>query len=332
MRAYLRKQAFTLWLLAAVGLAIIWPDAAAKGGILRAEFTTQVGVWIIFFMQGLSLPTSELVVGYRPKRLHVFILSWNFLWYPLVTGVVLLPLSIFLPDSMRLGFWLLAILPTTVAASIAFTAISGGSTSSAIFSSVLSNMSAVFIVPLVAVAYLATEMSVSIPVGPLFLKLAWLIIVPLILGQIVRALAAGKAAAVSRAARPVSAGIILFIVHAAFADSVASGFLGELPVGSLVAVVVGAISLLGVASVLIWYSLGLIRVEPRFRIAGFFCASHKSLATGLPLAASILAVAPDAVDPAAVLIPLMCFHPLQLLLAGWVSGRFGAHSDGQART
>lgn len=329
MREYLRKQAFTLWLLAAVGLAILWPAPAAKGGFLQPEFTTQLGVWIIFFMQGLSLPTSELVVGYRPKRLHVFNLSWNFLWYPLITGIVLLPLSFFLSDSMRLGFWLLAILPTTVAAAIAFTAISGGSTSSAIFSTVLSNVVAVFIVPSVAVAYLASGTNVSISVTPLFLNLAWLIIVPLILGQIVRSVAPQKATAVAKAARPVSAGIIIFIVHAAFADSVASGFLGELPVTSIVAVLVGSILLLALASTLVWFTSAMIRVERRFRIAGFYCASQKSLATGLPLAASILAVAPDSIDPAAVIIPLMIYHPLQLLLAGWVSGRVGA--EGEAR-
>jgi sodium/bile acid cotransporter 7 len=59
----------------------------------------------------------------------------------------------------------------------------------------------------------------------------------------------------------------------------------------------------------------------------FFCASQKSLATGLPLASSILVAAPGVVDPATVLIPLLCYHPVQLVLAGWLSARFVAHGE-----
>jgi len=72
----------------------------------------------------------------------------------------------------------------------------------------------------------------------------------------------------------------------------------------------------------VWYSAAWLRVSRPQRIAAFFCASHKSLATGLPLASSILVAAPGVLEPATVLIPLLCYHPLQLLLAGWLAERF----------
>ena len=47
---------------------------------------------MIFFLQGLWLPTHELAAGYLPKRLHVFVLGWNFVLFPLVTILLLWPL------------------------------------------------------------------------------------------------------------------------------------------------------------------------------------------------------------------------------------------------
>lgn len=323
MPTFLRKSAFTLWLLFAVVLAVLLPEPASKGGFLHAELLVKWGVWIIFFLQGVSLPTSELAAGYKPKRLHAFVLSWNFLLFPLVTGLLLLPLSFVLEPELRLGFWLLSILPTTVISAISFTAISGGHTSNAIFSTVFSNLLSVLVVPSIAVAYLATETATPILLGPLFSKLTLLIVVPLVFGQIIRKLAWEIAAHAAKQERRASCGIIVFIVHAAFAESVSSGFLQGLSLGAVLGVLASTLTVLLVVGALVWVSSGWLDSTRAQRIAAFFCASQKSLATGLPLASSILVAAPGIVDPAAVLLPLICYHPLQLVFAGWLAERFG---------
>ena len=324
MREQLKKHTFTLWLLAVVVLAILFPEPGAKGGIFFSEYTTKLGVFIIFLLQGLGLPTSELAAGYRPKRLHVFVLSWNYLWFPVVAGLLLLPLSLVLPPEFRLGFWLLAILPTTVSSAVVFSTVSGGDTSNAIFSTVFSNLLSVLLVPTVAVAYLAAETQANIPLLPLFTTLSILIILPLIIGQVFRKIAPAQSAALTKRTKPVGNWIILFIVHCAFANSVQSGFLGQLDAGLVAAVVGGTVVLLLLVSGLVWWSASWLKITQAQRITAFFCASQKSLATGLPLATSILASAPGVVDTAAVLIPLMCYHPAQLVLAGILSGRFSA--------
>jgi sodium/bile acid cotransporter 7 len=326
MRQLLKKHAFTLWLLAAVLLAIIFPGPGAKGGFLLPELTTKLGVWIIFLLQGLSLPTSELTTGYKPKRLHVFVLSWNYLLFPLVVGILLLPLTLVLPPELRLGFWLLAILPTTVSSAVVFTTVSGGNISNAIFATVFSNLLSVLLVPTIAVAYLATETDANVPLAPLFLKLFLLIVLPLIIGQIFRKLLPDFASSVSKRTKGWSNWIIIFIVHCAFAQSVNSGFLDGLSGGSILLVVASTVVVLLVISRLVWWSSAWLNPTREQRIAAFFCASQKSLAIGLPLATTILAAAPGVIDAAAVLIPLMCYHPAQLVLAGFVSGRWsGAH-------
>jgi len=322
MRKHLKKHAFTLWLLCGVILAMLFPGPAAEGGFLNAKLLTKIGVWVIFFLQGLSLPTSELATGYKPKRLHVFVLSWNYLWFPLVVGLLMWPLSLLLPENLRLGFWLLAILPTTVSSAVTFTAVSGGNSSNAIFSTVFSNLLSVLLVPAICVAYLAAEAEAQVPLLPLFSKLFSLIVLPLIIGQIIRKIMPLRSTAFAKKTKSFGNWIIVFIVHAAFANSVQSGFLAALSGGDVAAVIFSTALLLLLVSALVWWTSRWIQPNRGQRIAAFFCASQKSLATGLPLATSILAAAPGVVDAAAVLIPLMCYHPSQLVLAGFLSGRF----------
>lgn len=319
MLGFAKRNAFTLWLLVAVGLALLFPAPAASGGVLFPEVTTQLGVWVIFFLQGLSLPTHELTAGYKPKRLHVYVLTWNFVVFPLVTGLLLLLLGGWLSEDLHLGFGLLAIMPTTVASAIAFTSLAKGNAANAIFSTVYSNVLAIWVVPAICVAYLTSTTDLVIPLVPLFVKLAMLILVPLVVGQMVHRMEPVKAATVASKTKWVSQAIILFIVHAAFADSMQSGLMEQLSFGSLLTVLAVTLVLLLVVSALVWWGSLPLKLAHSQRVAAFFCASQKSLATGLPLATSILAATNGAMDAALLLIPMICYHPMQLLFAGMIT-------------
>lgn len=319
---WIAKHAFTLALGCALALGVLFPGPASSGGCLRPEITTKWGVCVIFFMQGLCLPLRSLAAGYQPQRLHLFVLAWNYVCFPLVTGLLLWPLAWLLTPELRVGFWLLAILPTTVASAIAFTALAGGAAANAIFSTVFSNLLAVLIVPALGVAYLAREAALELSLGSIFYSLSLILVLPLLFGQVVRWIIGSRVAAFAPWAKFASSAIILFIVHAAFAESVRCGFLQTLPLRSLLGVLLCALTVLLMVSALVWHSAAWLRISRAQQIAAFFCASHKSLATGLPLASSLLLAAPGVLDPSSVLIPLLCYHPLQLLLAGWLAERF----------
>ncbi len=328
MRKWIQGTGFTFWLFVAVGLALLLPGPASKGGVLHAEVTTKLGVWGIFFLLGLSIPLRQLAAGCLPPRLHVFVVLWNFLFFPLVTGLFLLLIAPFMADSFELGFWLLAIMPTTIASAVAFTDLAGGNASNAIFATVLSNVLSVFVVPMVAVAYLTIGSSDSISLLPLLSKIALLVLLPLILGQGIRRLLPMVAAWFQPLTKRTSSVIILFIVHAAFADSVSGGLLTRVEVSELAAVFVMVFLLLLLSASLVWWSSYFVRLDLPQRVAAFYCGSQKSLATGLPLATAILATVTSLADPALLLIPLLLFHPLQLILAGVLSRRFAALSQG----
>ena len=322
MRICLKKHAFILWLLFAVVIAILFPTAGAKGGLFHSELTTQFGVWIIFFFQGLSLPTRELKIGYKPKRLHVFILSWNYVLFPALIVLLLLPLRFVLFPELILGFCLLSILPTTVSSAVVFTTVSGGETSNAIFATIFSNLLSILLVPAVALAFLSAGTESIVPLAPLFTKLLILIALPLIAGQAIRKFLTDRSAWVSKRVKSLGNWIIIFIVHCAFAQSVSTGFFGQLSATSILTVMSSTVVVLLVVSRLVWWSSAFIKPTKEQRITAFFCASQKSLATGLPLITSIMVAAPWLVDGAAVLIPLLCYHPAQLVLAGLISDKW----------
>ncbi|MEN8743496.1 MAG: bile acid:sodium symporter [Lentimonas sp.] len=327
MTEQLKKHGFNLCLLLAIGLAIAFPQPASIGGLLHAEFLTKVGVTLIFFLLGLSIPSAQLGKGYKPVRLHGFVLIWNYVGFPLVTGGLLLVLGQFIADDFRLGFWLLAIMPTTIASAVAFTDLAAGATSNAIFAAVLSNVLSVLIVPIVAMCLLSVQTGVTIELTPLLIKIFLLILLPLLVGQVFQKFTIRVATAIAPIRKPLSSAIILFIVHAAFAQSVESNALSQYALGDFMGISIFTVILLLLVNALVWWSCRFFKYSRAQGIAAFYCASQKSLATGLPLAVMILAATPTLGDSALLVIPMILYHPLQLVLAGIVNSQLGAKSN-----
>ena len=160
------------------------------------------------------------------------------------------------------------------------------------------------------------------PLAPLFTKLLILIALPLIAGQVIQKFSTGRLEWVLKRTKPLGNWTIIFIVHCAFAQSVSMGFFGQLSATSILTVISSTVVVLLVVSRLVWWSSAIIKPTREQRITAFFCASQKSLATGLPLITSIMVAAPWLVDGATVLIPLLCYHPAQLVLAGFISDKW----------
>lgn len=319
MLLLLRKNAFSLSLLVIVWFAIVFPQGASGSEFLNGEWLSKCCVAVIFFLQGWSLPTRSLAAGYKPLRLHGFVLLWNFVCFPGVAILLLYPMAWVLPSELLLGFGILAFLPTTIASATAYTAISEGNVANAIVSTVLSNLLAVFVVPAVAVVYFRLELSIDISFSKVLLSLMYLLVAPLALGQIFQRLFRRNTSRMIEVARWTNAFLILFIVYLAFAGSMNTGIFERLSFGSLVITLLAVVLLLLITSVLIWKSVFWLELKMPQRVAAFYCGSQKSLAAGLPLVSSILLSIPSLKDTAIIFIPLLCFHPLQMLLAGIVS-------------
>lgn len=316
----LKKHGFVLALVGAILLAYAYPPAGARGGVLHAEILSKLGVMVIFLLQGLSLRTRELAGGMRQVKIHAFIQLWIFGFAAVVlvgSALILRQLSLY---QLADGFIYLALVPTTISSAVAFTSAAGGNVPVAIFNTTLSNVIGVFWVPAACVLVFATGGQVqSELIGPMLWKVAQLILLPMLVGQAVRPFIHESKLFnwISPHFKTVNNSIILFIVYAAFCQSLSSNAWEGTGTGSialLLAITFVAVLIVHAGT---WTSSAWITDRIGDRITILFCGSQKTLAAGAPMAVAIFSQTEQLsqVNLGLLLLPLLCYHPAQLFLA-----------------
>lgn len=317
MKAFIQKNWFTLGLPIAVGLAWLLPGWGASGGWLRSEITTKLAVVVIFLSQGLTLPTAALRQGALQWRLHTLVQAFTFVLFPLIGLALDATVGARLPPDLRLGFLYLCVLPSTISTSVVLTTLAGGNTAGAIFNAVLSNVLGVFITPL-WVAWLMRAGGQSQPLGPVIQEIVLLLLVPLVAGQGLRRLIGSWADARKKRLGDLNSALILFIVFAAFCNSVQNGIWARYGAGLTLIAAGGAALILALAMGLTDWLARRARLDRPDRIAATFCAPQKTLASGVPLAKVIFGTHPGL---GLILLPIMVYHPLQLIVCGFLAAR-----------
>lgn len=318
-----RPDWFLLGMGVAVALAWLVPGPGAAGGSLHPELVSKLGVSLIFFLHGLTLPFRALAAGTRQWRLHLLIQASTFLLFPLL-GLLLLALS---GDrwgaDLRTGLFYLCALPSTVSSSVTLTAAARGNVAAALFNATLSSLLGVVLTPLwVSLVLGATGRSLDI--GPVVFDLLRWLVLPLAVGQVLRPLLASFAERHHRAIGVMDRLTIMLLVYTSFCDSVQAGVWQRSGAAVAVATAV-SVALLGLALLLTW-SLGrAFRLAPPDRIAALFCGSKKTLASGVPMARLIFGSPPGL---AVILLPIMIYHPLQLVVGGWLASRLARRAAG----
>ena len=301
-------------IILAVILAVIAPargDFAETFGQL-----TNVAIAFLFFLYGARLSTQEALNGLKHWRLHLTILAFTFVVYPLI-GIALRPLTAFISHDMYLGILFLTLVPSTVQSSVAFTSIAKGNVAGAIVSASTSNLVGVFITPSLVMLLMGTGGGVHIDTS-VFGEIALLLLAPFIVGQLTRRWV-GKFAQ-SKATKVVDRGSIAMVVYSAFSKGVVDGIWSSISIWELAFLV--AFAAIFVAFML-WLTkkvsekLGFKRADT---VAIEFCGSKKSLATGLPMASVIFASGGTSLG--LLILPLMIYHQVQLMMCSWLASRY----------
>ena len=297
----------------AVILAVIAPargDFAEIFGQL-----TNVAIAFLFFLYGARLSTQEALNGLKHWRLHLTILAFTFVVYPLI-GIALRPLTAFISHDMYLGILFLTLVPSTVQSSVAFTSIAKGNVAGAIVSASTSNLVGVFITPSLVMLLMGTGGGVHIDTS-VFREIALLLLAPFILGQLTRRWV-GKFAQ-SKATKVVDRGSIAMVVYSAFSKGVVDGIWSSISIWELAFLVAFAAIFI---ALMLWLTkkvsekLGFKRADT---VAIEFCGSKKSLATGLPMASVIFASGGTSLG--LLILPLMIYHQVQLMMCSWLASR-----------
>ena len=325
MPPFLVRHWFALSLPCAVGMAWVWPDLGSADGPLKSAISTKLGVVLIFLAQGLTLPSAALRRGLSRWKLHLLIQAFTFLVFPALGIVIDRVAGGWFPPDLRLGFLYLAVLPSTITSSVILTSIAGGNTVGALFNAVLSSLLGVFATPL-WVAWLMKASGRQQPLGPVIAEIVALLLVPLVLGQLLRPRCADWADRHKKSLGNLSSGIVLFIVYAAFCNSVKQRLWTQHGLGVLLPAAAGIGVLFGAAVLLTEVLARALRLERPDLIAARCCAPQKTLASGVPMAKIIFGAHPGI---GLILLPVLLYHPLQLLVCGALASHWGRRKPEQ---
>ena len=312
-----RPDWFLIGMALAVALAWLAPDPGAKGGSLHPEILNKLGVSLIFFLHGLTLSFASMKAGARNWRLHLLVQLCTFGFFPLLGVLLLFGSGSALDTDLRTGLFFLCALPSTVSSSVAMTATAQGNVPGAVFNATLSSLIGVLLTPL----WLGLVLGASghtLPIGSVLLDLTLWLVVPLLIGQMLRPWFGALAGRHRPGIAVLDRCTILLLVYTSFCDSVKDGVWSSarmaLVVAALTAMVLLALALLFVST--LSRVLGFTLPD---RIAALFCGSKKTLASGVPMARLIFGAHPGL---GVILLPIMIYHPLQLVVCGWLAGRF----------
>ena len=322
-----RPDGFLVGLVAAMALAWFFPGPGASGGWLYPEVLTNLGVALIFFLHGLALAPAKLRAGALRWPVHLVVQVATFGAFPLL-GLLLLRLSgTTLAPDLRMGFFYLCALPSTVSSSVAMTAAARGNVAVAIFNATLSSLLGVVLTPLWIGWMLrggpGSDVSAP-PLGHVLLNLVIWLVLPLVVGQLLRPWLGAWAGRNKAGINRVDRGTILLLVYTSFCDSVARGVWTNQGTSAVVATLVGSCLILAImlgAMILVCRLLGL---PPEDRTAAIFCGSKKTLASGVPMAHLIFG---SSAELGLILLPIMVYHPIQLVVCGILAARWGREAD-----
>ncbi len=314
---------FLIGLLLAVLLAWLFPEPGAKGGWLHADILNKAGVALIFFLHGVALSFAALKAGTLRWPLHLLVQTTTFLIFPVVGLLVYVLVKGHLNEDLRLGFFYLCALPSAISSSVAMTAAARGNVPAAVFNATLSSVLGVFITPLWIGLLLKTG-GQSLPLGKVILDLIIWLILPLVAGQLFRPLLKEFVHRHKKGVHVVDRLTILMLVYTSFCESMKQGvWSGQGPV-----TVVGTVLASAVLFALIMWITGLVadrmKLPMEERITAIFCGSKKSLASGVPMAQLMFATQPGL---ALILLPIMVYHSVQLIICGWLAGRWAERKE-----
>ncbi|TQS45685.1 bile acid:sodium symporter family protein [Cryptosporangium phraense] len=316
-----RPDPYIVALLTMVALASVLPARGVVEDVLDQLIIVAIG--FLFFLYGARLSTETVIAGIRHWRLHLLVLAFTFVLFPVLgLAIRLLPDAV-LSSELAAGVLFLCLLPSTVQSSIAFVSIAKGNVAAAICTASLSNVLGVIVTPLL-VAVVLSNNGVSLSGGTI-VKIVVQLLVPFALGQALRPWIGGFVGRHKKVLGLLDRGSILLVVYTAFSGAVVAGVWSKLSAWDLVALVVVSCVLL--AAVLVTTSvvakrLGFNRED---RITIVFAGSKKSLATGVPMATVIFGT-----GAGLVILPLMLFHQLQLIVCAVLARRWGASAPTEA--
>jgi solute carrier family 10 (sodium/bile acid cotransporter), member 7 len=315
---HLKREWFLVGMIGAVVLASFLPEWGKTGGILHGDQMANGGIAIVFFLHGLGISLHHLRDGMSRWRVHLFVQLCTFALFPLIWIIAYALVGRWLPEGLALGFCYLCSLPSTISSSVAMTGLARGNVPAAIFNATLSSILGIVLTPLLVAGFSGVN-GHWLSLEDAVLGIARLLLLPLVLGQILRPLLHAWHTRYKRYTNLLDRWVILMLVYTAFCDSVASGLWQDNGLGTLAIALVGAALTLAVVLSLSTWAVRRLKFPIEDEITAVFCGSKKTMASGVPMAKLLFGIHPSL---GLILLPIMLYHQLQLFVCSILASRY----------
>ena len=181
MGRFLLRNFLTVGIVCAAAAALRAPHA---GLALQRLGAMPVIIFVVFIFSGLSLETGHFVREARNLRAPLYAILAVSGIFP-VMGYVL-GRACDMGGGEFVGLMVVSSCPTTLASGIILSTLAGGSVPIAILITVVCSMTAVVLMPVVLEGVLGLVGHIDLPVARMMLRLTYLIIVPTVIGQVLR--------------------------------------------------------------------------------------------------------------------------------------------------
>ena len=184
-----KKQWFLLSLVF-VFAAVIFDSSnilVKIGFFLKGNHGPEVLIFIIFIISGLLIESDQIKAGIRDIKSTVLALAVIIIIAPIAAGLIcLLPLE----TGVAIGLFIVAVMPTTLSSGIVMTGTAGGNMAHALLITILSNFIGIFSIPVILSILLSSldqQKELMIDRGAIFFKLIILVLFPLMIGIVSKA-------------------------------------------------------------------------------------------------------------------------------------------------
>ncbi|XP_032102338.1 sodium/bile acid cotransporter 7 isoform X3 [Sapajus apella] len=308
----MRKDWFMIGIVLAIAGAKLEPSMGVNGGPLKPEITVSyIAVATIFFNSGLSLKTEELTSALVHLKLHLFIQIFTLAFFPATIWLFLQLLSITpINEWLLKGLQTVGCMPPPVSSAVILTKAVGGNEAAAIFNSAFGSFLGIVITPLLLLLFLGS--SSSVPFTSIFSQLFMTVVVPLIIGQIVRRYIKDWLERKKPPFGAISSSVLLMIIYTTFCDTFSNPNI-DLDKFSLVLilVIIFSIQLSFMLLTFVFSTRNNSGFTPADTVAIIFCSTHKSLTLGIPMLKIVFA---GHEHLSLISVPLLIYHPAQILL------------------
>lgn len=300
----------------AILLASVAPITAPYRPV--AQGVSNGAIFLLFLLNGLRLPRTEVLRGLRHGQLLVPLALWSFVVMGLAGWTLARAGGLWLPPTVALGLLFLGVLPSTVQSATAYSSLAGGNVAVSVVAAAFLNILGVFLsAPLFSL--LAGSEAAGFDIASLQ-RVALILLLPFLLGQ----LAQGRLGHLLRDHRRLASWMdrlaIAIAVYVAFSGAVEQGLWQQVtpPAWGALLLLVGLFLLFGFAGA--WGLGGALRLRRDDRVSFLFAGAQKSIALGAPLASLLF---PPAIA-GLLLLPVLTYHLLQLVISAPLAARLGS--------